>query len=58
MSDKIKINDPLLDFFHGLLESDKENEIISMIFKNYREEQIIENLIEYSEEKDKEGDND
>jgi len=58
MSDKIKIDDPLLDFFHDLLESDEEKEIISMIFKDYRDEQIIENLIVYSEKKDKEAEND
>jgi hypothetical protein len=56
MSEKINIDDPLLKFFHELLESEEEKEIISMIFKNYKEDQIIEKLIGYSNEENKEED--
>jgi len=56
MSDKIKIDDPLLHFFHQLLDTEEEKEIISMIFKGYREEQIIENLINYSKDKEEASD--
>ena len=51
MSDKRKI-DPLLEFFCNLLQDETEKEIISKIFKNFSEEEIIESLIEYSEKKE------
>jgi hypothetical protein len=57
MTEKINIKDPLLDFFHELFDSDEEKEIISMIFKGYSEEKIIETLIEYSADNNKKSGN-
>jgi hypothetical protein len=57
MKDKIKLDDPLLKFYHELLSAEEEKEIISMIFKGYKDDPIIEKLINYSEEKE-EGEND
>lgn len=41
-----KNTDSLLIFFNELLESEKEREIVSMIFEDKNKEQIIEKLID------------
>jgi len=46
---KIAVNDPRLDFIHNLLDTEEEKEIISMIYKKYPYEKIIEKLICFSE---------
>jgi len=45
----IKLDDPLLKFFHSLLDDDEEKKILSMIFKNYSEEKILEALINFKQ---------
>lgn len=46
---KEKITDePLLTFFHRLLDDEKEKEILSLIFKGLNEQQILEKLINFS----------
>lgn len=42
--------DPLLNFFHRLLDDEKEKDILSMIFKGLNEQQILENLINFSKD--------
>ncbi len=44
---EIIVEDPLLKFFHNLLESEEEKRILSMIFKDCSEEEILEALINY-----------
>ncbi|MHA1660158.1 MAG: hypothetical protein ACTSUT_13675 [Promethearchaeota archaeon] len=44
--DEIKLEDPLLELLHSLLDKEEEKKILSMIFKNYQKEKIIENLLE------------
>ena len=44
--------DPQEEFFQKLINSEKENEILSMIFKGLSNDQIIEKLIEYTESGD------
>lgn len=48
---EIKLDDPLLIFFNNLLKSNEEKKVLSMIFVNYDHKRIIENLINYKEEK-------
>ena len=45
----IKLDDPLLKFFHSLLDDNEEKKILSMIFKNYSEEKILEALINFKQ---------
>lgn len=44
---KIIPNDPLLEFFESITESEEEFQIIKLVSKNLQEEEIIENLINY-----------
>lgn len=48
---EIKLDDPLLIFFHNLLKSDEEKKVLSMIFVNYDHKRIIENIINYKKKK-------
>ncbi len=45
------IDDPLLSFFLNLLDDEVEKNILQMIFKNYTNEEILENLINYNSAK-------
>ena len=47
-----KRNDPLLDFFDNILDSEDEKKILYMIYKNYDVEKILEELINYPQEED------
>lgn len=49
----IIVEDPLLKVFHNLLETKEEKNILSMIFKNYTEEKILEIIINYENKKEK-----
>lgn len=48
--------EPLLSFYSNLLETDEEKSIIKMILDNIPYEQIVENLIEYSNHEEKQDD--
>ena len=45
---EIIIDDPLLEFFHKLLGNEEEKKILSMLFKDYTDEKILDILINYS----------
>ena len=43
-----KVDDPLLLFFQNLLDDEEEKKVLSMIFKGYDENDILEKLINFS----------
>lgn len=49
-------NDPFISFLHSLLNSERQKNIITMLSENKSEEEIIEKLINYSEEKGEDSD--